>query len=190
MLTMPQSRPLETTGKCRMRRFVISAINSCTVSPGAQVTTLRVMISSTPRDNSSAPPSASAMTMSRSDRMPSTLSPSALTTIAPMRSRLSVSTASAIVEPGRIVATRLPLLRRIVSTFIGGLPGRRERRPTLAGAGAAAVFRKIGQNVAARKGRGYRSAASAERMDDLAIGGFRERLQGPRPHRPHLAQEQ
>ena len=93
-------------------------------------------------------------------------------------------------EPGRIVVTRLPLLRRIVSTFIGGLPDRRERRPTLAGAGAAAVFRKIGQNVAARKGRGYRSAASAERMDDLAIGGFRERLQGPRPHRPHLAQEQ
>ncbi len=81
--------------------------------------TFRVMISSTVRDRRSAACSASAITMSRSDRMPSTLLPSSLTTIAPIRSRCSMSTASAIVAFGRIVATQLPLLRRIVSTFIG-----------------------------------------------------------------------
>src|SRR3954452_24176901 len=62
--------------------------------------------------------------MSRSDSKPSTLLPFALTTSAPMRSRFRVSTAFAIVASGRIVATQSPLLRRIVSTFIGYAPER------------------------------------------------------------------
>src|SRR5438105_4037380 len=53
MLTMPRSRPSATTGKWRMRRLVISAIKSPTLSPGSQVTTVRVMIVSTVRDRRS-----------------------------------------------------------------------------------------------------------------------------------------
>src|SRR5580704_15815329 len=152
MLTMPRSRPSATTGKWRIRRLVISAIKSPTLSPGSQVTTLRVMISSTLRDRRSARWSASAMTMSRSDRMPSTPAPSSLTTMAPIRSLCSMSTASAIVASGRIVATQMPLLRRIVSTFIGGTPRLRGRRRAVAGPGKAPSAHKIGQNVAPGKG--------------------------------------
>ena len=68
-----------------------------------------------------------------------------------MRSLCSMSTASAIVASGRIVATQLPLLRRIVSTFIGGTPRLSGRRRAVAGPGEAPSNEKIGQNVAPRK---------------------------------------
>src|SRR6266568_8729793 len=118
ILTIPHSRPLATTGKWRMRRLVISAISAPTVSLGSQVMTVRVMMSETGRDGRSSPSSARAITISRSERMPSTPIPSSLTTIAPMRSRFSMPIASPTVASGRIVATQFPLLRRIVSTFM------------------------------------------------------------------------
>src|SRR5436190_5411843 len=168
MLTMPHSRPSATTGKWRMRRLVISAINSPTVSPGSQVATSRVMISSTLRDRRSVPSSASAISMSRSDRMPSTLLPSSLTTIAPMRSRRSMSTASAIVASGRIVATQLPLLRRIVSTFIGASQAG-ERRPGPPGPQPPLSGLEDRTKCRTPKGVGLTRRRDAARLDRLRL---------------------
>ena len=61
--------------------------------------------------------------------LPSTLSPSSLTTRAPMLRDTSASTAAPTVSSGRIVATALPLVRRIVSTFIAGLASFRAATP-------------------------------------------------------------
>ena len=59
--------------------------------------------------------------MSRSEMIPSTVSPSSLTTRAPTLREISSFTAAPTVSSGRIVATALPLARRMVSTFIAGL---------------------------------------------------------------------
>src|SRR6516162_5891410 len=118
MLTMPQSRPFRTTGKWRMRRLVISAISSSMLWVGSQVMTGRVITSATVSDKRPEPWVARAWTMSRSEMMPSTLSPSSLATRAPILRETSASTAAPTVSSGRMVATARPLLCRIVSTFI------------------------------------------------------------------------
>src|SRR4051794_5018971 len=112
--------------------------------------------------------------MSRSETIPPTLSPSTLTTSAPMRSRFSISTASAIVASGRIVATQSPLLRRIVSTFIGYPPERGDGRggPVASGLGSRPVETKIGQNVAGWKARNLESPGSTRPAARLDGFGF------------------
>src|SRR5215469_8810570 len=56
--------------------------------------------------------------MSRSERMPSMVAPSVLTTSAPMPWRRSKATAPATFASGRIVMTFRPLFRKMVSTFM------------------------------------------------------------------------
>src|SRR5881227_3930199 len=63
------------------------------------------------------------------------------------------------------------------------------------GVAADGIYRNLPLSSSSRSRRVFtvilRSAAgSAERMDDLAIGGLREGLQRPRPHRSHLAKQQ
>src|SRR5438552_14969821 len=72
--------------------------------------------------------------MSRSDTMPSILSPSALMMIAPIRSSFMRWIADVMEESGRMVTTRLPLDFRMLATFMGRLsaPGRGHRRGTRA----------------------------------------------------------
>ena len=68
--------------------------------------------------SASGPESATARTMSRSEMMPSTVLPSPLTTSAPIL-RLDNSPATAVrVASGFVVATSLPLVFRIISTFM------------------------------------------------------------------------
>src|SRR5438067_842673 len=55
MLTMPASRPFTTTGTCRTRFSVISALRLSTESSGVHVATTVVMISDTGRRRMSAP---------------------------------------------------------------------------------------------------------------------------------------
>src|SRR6476661_1340690 len=59
--------------------------------------------------------------MSRSERMPATRRPSSLTRRAPMPRVLSSRTAAATVVSGGIVATLLPLARKMASTFMAVL---------------------------------------------------------------------
>jgi hypothetical protein len=77
---MPTSLPTATTGKCRMCLEIITAAMLSKRSPGAQVITFAVIRSRTGLPNRSEPNSLRPRITSCSEMMPSTLSPSLLTT--------------------------------------------------------------------------------------------------------------
>src|SRR3954454_10253385 len=120
MLIMPHSRPSpSTTGTCRMRRSVISAMILPTRSSREQVNTFAVITLPTLSPSTSVPRSAMASRMSRSDRMPSRPVPFPETTSAPIRSARRRWSASPSEAVGSMVLTSRPLRTRMCSTFTG-----------------------------------------------------------------------
>src|SRR5215207_4506869 len=124
---MPHSRPFSTTGMWRNLRCVISSMSSLMVVWRVQVTTLPVMCCDTGCSSAAAPPRATARTMSRSDRMPSTASSGPPTMTAPILFSVSARAASANVRLGSIVRTSRPFAMRMCSTFIAFLRWSRRR---------------------------------------------------------------
>jgi hypothetical protein len=80
-------RPSSTTGTCRNLPAVIHFMISLTVIASVQVTMLHVITWSRRPSSAAAPRSASARTMSRSDRMPATPPAESVTTKAPIRAQ-------------------------------------------------------------------------------------------------------
>ena len=119
MLTMPSSTPSLSTGRWRMRRSVIRAINPTMLSSGAQVTTSWVISSLTRISSAAAAKSTRACTMSRSDRIPNTRAPSSLITTAPIRFSFSNRAASATLAFCGMVTMSRPFAFRISSTIMG-----------------------------------------------------------------------
>src|SRR5947208_5907204 len=114
----PQSFPSRRTGRCRCRSRVMSAMASWIRVSGVQTGPPRRMQSPTLSSSPAPPWRDSAQTTSRSDSVPSTVSPSSETTSAPTPADVSRWTACAIEAPFPIVSTAQPLDWRMFSTFI------------------------------------------------------------------------
>src|SRR5690349_23928378 len=189
MLMMPVSRPSATTGTCRMRCSVIVCISSVRPSSPAQVRTSAVMMELTELSRTPAS-SCRRRTTSRSLTIPSTRSPSWLTTSAPTLCSASSATSSRTVASGPMVTTTWLLLCWMTS-LIFMIPASRPA-DLLRGHRSQAGDRGTGANDPPRSGasvqhrRGLPGAQAADRARPAArhvgvgavVGGAEEGERG------------